>query len=113
MAADEVDYNRPDNLNMSVALWLARALIVTKDTSIFGHLLAAVYALSLTIVTTSTRLAGLQLPNISRSRCKLRERIHSIVPVILTAPFWAGVILCPTDLEILASIQMSFMETVY
>lgn len=113
MAPHEIDHHHPDNLTMSVALWLARALIITKDTSIFGLLLAAVYALSLIIVTTTTKLAGLQLPNLSPSRCKLRERIHSIVPVILSAPFWVGVLLCSTDLETLAFIKMPFMEAIY
>lgn len=113
MAAQEIDYKHPQNLTMSIALWLARALIITKDTSIFGLLLAAVYALSVIIVTTTTRLAGLQSPNLSPSRCKLRERIHSIVPVILTTPFCAGVLLCSTDLETLAFIKMPLMEAIY
>jgi len=84
------------------------ALIVFKDTAIFGICLGFVYGLSALVVMTLSSQARLSLSK--------RQKIDNYGPVLLTGPFWASVLVMSSRFisgTVLAAIHLPFMESVF
>lgn len=87
---------------------LVEILQLSRDTLIFGSCLVFVYGISYALVRS--------LSNFANFSAKTSERIAYTAPIILSTPFWAGVIICSSNLTPdgwLSSFRLPFNEALF